>query len=1292
MACLTGLAHASHLKGGSVTWKRDTTVTTSFVAKAEVIINFDLSAASGLLDPIEPDSTHIPTVNNHPFYKVGDIVGSSVTLDWGEGPTVSLTEFKVVAVDPAAQIVSAKAVEYDPDGDADNDGIPDTEDIVPKHVYGWPTGVTSRDITVSASARDDSEELVNRTNTLMRIRSRVTKAEGNTPPAFNPADATLFVVPQGLPAEPKVTFEVPKAFDPEAAMTVPEEERDTVKYSFIEHESDASDMDTENDKSWEELQGMTITEDGHITWDTSNISQTIKTFSVQVVAKDYAPGSTTPKSSTTVELQLWVNDTTQEGKPEIEVFPASEKIYFREGEKGSFKVIGFDHGENSRLVLHHTPAELPLGARLLPTAGFAGAGEDNEGDHLTCTFDWTPTEAQAGQEYKMSFQFEDDDELLSKVVEVTVKVLGETEDPPPAEPLVLTVSQTSFTDVPQGTTITFTATGTCAATPGVPLAINSHSEIPEGATFTPQLPARADSDVGVGVETTFSWHTDSHDATLPDEPIEIELVLSDAYGRTQTQTVSITLQDPPPAPLITLAAGTTTPVTGTMWNSLLVNFDATGGSRQHPGLNFQALDGGELVRTEMDSPASNLLFWRLTPGQVQAGSGTLHVKVTDEWGANAVLSVPYVVSNPSAPAWWGPGAVLTGGAAVDFSMANQGQLKAIVTSAFTKLKVEYPDAETSTEEGIALAAYVNGLEAGTNNYEPLRQGQLKHAASLFYQAIGKLRGKEDMGLPWPEGTDDVNNYAAVTVGQVKMIFSFPQPLGGVVFNEPPTSVVITSPKNGATIIGEQDIEVKASATDPDEVIDRVDFYEGGVLFGTDSSAPYSAVFPAAALGEHVFKAKVVDNQGLSLTSRPVTVTVVPDAPDLVEIKSPAADSHFPAGQTVPIEVKVNDPDNNLVQMELYEGTTLIGTYGASASGTYTLSWLQATPGTYDLSVRVIDAEAQELTSAPVELVRDFNPGPDVVVYRPAQNDRTPAYKKTGANTSIPTGTIEIDAMVTDVHGVQSVRFYGGPAGGSLTLLEEDYGAPFACSWSGLSAGSYEVRLVATDIYGATTTIDRDVTVVAPTTVVLQQGLNRVTLLPDATNGYTGMADTYIRSSVPNMTAGSDPTLLFDEGHPASYGLMYWPLVPGLTGIPSTATVLDAKITFDVISAGTCHCQVLPVKKDWDETAATWNTTGLAYAWDTPGAKGSGDAGGYGLAYMAHGSAGTREMGFEDVRPLQAWIGGTPVIDGINYGTNQGFKIDVWGETVKDEDPFVVSSSEATDVTKRPKLTITYYQD
>ncbi len=75
------------------------------------------------------------------------------------------------------------------------------------------------------------------------------------------------------------------------------------------------------------------------------------------------------------------------------------------------------------------------------------------------------------------------------------------------------------------------------------------------------------------------------------------------------------------------------------------------------------------------------------------------------------------------------------------------------------------------------------------------------------------------------------------------------------------SVAITSHQNGAEIETGENITVIAYAVDTDGTIDRVEFYLGTQLVGTDNTAPYEITFAPKGRGTKELKAIAFDNDG-----------------------------------------------------------------------------------------------------------------------------------------------------------------------------------------------------------------------------------------------------------------------------------------------------------------------------------------------------------------------------------------------------------------------------------------------
>jgi hypothetical protein len=85
---------------------------------------------------------------------------------------------------------------------------------------------------------------------------------------------------------------------------------------------------------------------------------------------------------------------------------------------------------------------------------------------------------------------------------------------------------------------------------------------------------------------------------------------------------------------------------------------------------------------------------------------------------------------------------------------------------------------------------------------------------------------------------------------------------------------ITSPTAGSTVSGT--VQINAVASDDRGVVTKVEFYIGGTLLGTDTTAPYSWSWDTtkANVGTYQLKARAIDPANNSKYSANVQVTVV----------------------------------------------------------------------------------------------------------------------------------------------------------------------------------------------------------------------------------------------------------------------------------------------------------------------------------------------------------------------------------------------------------------------------------
>ena len=86
------------------------------------------------------------------------------------------------------------------------------------------------------------------------------------------------------------------------------------------------------------------------------------------------------------------------------------------------------------------------------------------------------------------------------------------------------------------------------------------------------------------------------------------------------------------------------------------------------------------------------------------------------------------------------------------------------------------------------------------------------------------------------------------------------------------TVSITAPGNTATLpVG--DILITANAADTNGTVNRVEFYNGAAEIGVDVASPYCYDWTNVSAGTYTLTARVYDNQGVVITSAPVTITV-----------------------------------------------------------------------------------------------------------------------------------------------------------------------------------------------------------------------------------------------------------------------------------------------------------------------------------------------------------------------------------------------------------------------------------
>jgi YD repeat-containing protein len=185
-------------------------------------------------------------------------------------------------------------------------------------------------------------------------------------------------------------------------------------------------------------------------------------------------------------------------------------------------------------------------------------------------------------------------------------------------------------------------------------------------------------------------------------------------------------------------------------------------------------------------------------------------------------------------------------------------------------------------------------------------------------------------------------------------------LVSVVVNTLP-SVSITSPVNSITLVAPANLIISASASDPDGSINKVEFFTGAQLLGTDTTPPHSFTWNNVGRGSYVLTAKATDNVGGTKTSTAVSV-IVTDAPT-TSITSPGNNAGFLAGSQVNINALASD-DGSVAKVEFFQNGILLG---QDTTAPYSFAWTNVPAGTYALTTRATDDLGVTANSAAVNI-------------------------------------------------------------------------------------------------------------------------------------------------------------------------------------------------------------------------------------------------------------------------------------------------------------------------------------
>ncbi len=263
----------------------------------------------------------------------------------------------------------------------------------------------------------------------------------------------------------------------------------------------------------------------------------------------------------------------------------------------------------------------------------------------------------------------------------------------------------------------------------------------------------------------------------------------------------------------------------------------------------------------------------------------------------------------------------------------------------------------------------------------------------------------------------------------------------------PPVVALTSPVEGA-VFHSTSIPMAATASDPDNAIAKVNFYNESRLVGSAVKSPYTFTWTNATAGAHTLYAEAVDATGLAAKSAAVKISVT-NSPPVVKWVSPTNGTVSVIGKPVKLEVGATDVDDNVSQVSFYQDGVLVGSV---AKAPYVFTWTNPPAGTHLLQAKATDEFGFVGVSDKVSL-RVTNDRPVIKLISPVS----------GAIYVHP-AQVTLAAQATDGDdGVNYVRFYADAKSvGSVT------NPPYVLMLTNLALGSHTIYAKAVDFAGAET--------------------------------------------------------------------------------------------------------------------------------------------------------------------------------------------------------------------------------
>ncbi len=570
-------------------------------------------------------------------------------------------------------------------------------------------------------------------------------------------------------------------------------------------------------------------------------------------------------------------------------------------------------------------------------------------------------------------------------------------------------------------------------------------------------------------------------------------VATDASGTVVTSTpVNITVQAPPPPPVIPLTVTMWYPTNGETYttptnigvHALVADSAVVETVQYFAGTNSIGIVTNKtgVIITNLTTDSPFYMLW----SNVAAGTYTLTALATDASGVMATSTPVTITVQTPPPPVVRPSVYIpypTNGS-IYLAPASLTIYARAVESGGTIATVQFFAGSTS----LGIVTNGPGVQVTNLNVEP---------EPLFPLAWSNVAAGS-YGLR-AVATDGNGNTATSAVVSISVVTNLPPP--PVI----PLSVSFYYPTNGQTYTAPATIAVHALVLDS-IVVETVQYFANGTNIGTRTNTsnviltnsseanPFELNWSNVVAGAYSLTAVATDAGGTIVTSAPVSITVfAPPPPPVIPLSVsfyyPTNGQTYTAPATIAVHALVLD--SVVVEtVQYFANGTSIGTRtntsnviltNSSEANPFELNWSNVVAGAYSLTAVATDAGGTIVTSAPVSITVFAPPPPPVIPLS------IRFYYPTNGQTFTAPATIPVYTVVMDSTMVETVQYFANGTNigtrtntASVVLTNSTPLNPFELIWSNVVAGAYSLTAVATDAGGTVvTSAPVSITVQAP---------------------------------------------------------------------------------------------------------------------------------------------------------------------------------------------------------------------